>query len=1321
MVLLGFPLGVQQAAAVTTGSGTVSLTALGTAVTENFNTLATTGPASTLPTGWFFDETNTNGNNTYSAGTGSGTTGDTYSFGAAGNTERAFGTLRSNTLTPIVGAGFTNNTGTTITKLDVRYTGEQWRIGVTSRNAADHLDFQYSTTATSIASGSFIGIPAFNFNSPIVNGTAGALDGNNPLNRSVVSGSITGISVANGATVFIRWLDFDITSSDDGLGIDDFSITPLVGDAAPAVTATSPLAGATSVAVSSNVSVTFSEPVNVTGNWYSISCATSGAHTAGVSGGPTVFTLDPSADFASSESCTVTVFAANVSDQDTDDPPDQMGANFVFSFTTVEQFACGDPRTYIHTVQGSGAASPIVGTKVDIEGIVVGASQGTGSFGGFYVEEADSDSDADPATSEGIFVLSAAPTVALGDRVRARGTVTEFVTSSGGVSSSLTELTGVGSVLVCSTGNTVTPTPITLPVAALSDFERYEGMLVTFAQTLTATETFTLGRFGEVRLAANGRLYTPTAVVAPGAPANALEQANDRRSFVLDDGNNSQNIDPTAQGYYPTGGLSASNTLRSGYTTTGLSGVFDERFGAYRVQARGPISFNSSTNPRTSGPDPVGGNVKVGSANVLNFFNGDGSGGGFPTSRGATTPSELARQEAKIVSELAAIGADIFGLMEIENDSGPSSAIAELVASLNAAVGAGTYSYINTGIIGTDEIKVALIYKPSAVTPVGAWQILTSAIDTRFIDTKNRPTLAQTFVHNATGAKFTVAVNHLKSKGSACDDVGDPDLGDGQGNCNQTRTNAAAAIVDWLNTDPTASGSPDFLLIGDMNAYAKEDPITQFISGGYTDLVALYEGPTAYSYVFDGQAGYIDHALASAHLGGAVSGVGHWHNNADEPIVLDYNVEFKTAGQVTSFYSSGPYRASDHDPVVVGFDLQDTTPPQWATFPPDVTRSTGPAATTCGTFVSDADLGTPTATDNAPGAVTITRSAVPSGNIFPVGVTTITYTATDASGNTATATQKVTVVDDTPPAITAPLDAVYELAIMVPAANPTDANAIDNCGPVTLTVTESSNGGAGSPANPLVIIRMYTATDGSGNSASATQTITVMDITPPLITGAPTTSPNANHWWNTPVTVHFTCADNSGNVTCPADVTLSGDGADQSVTGTATDAAGNTATTTVGDIDIDQTKPTITFTGAATYTVSQTVNITCAAADTLSGLSTAVCPGASGAAFTFGLGSHTLSASATDAAGNASTATFTFTVTDDTASVCTLVQQFVSNSGVATSLCAKLDAAAAARARGSVNGHDNQIQAFINEVNAQRGKSISDANANTLISLAGGL
>ena len=448
------------------------------------------------------------------------------------------------------------------------------------------------------------------------------------------------------------------------------------------------------------------------------------------------------------------------------------------------------------------------------------------------------------------------------------------------------------------------------------------AMLVTFGQTLTATEVFNLGRFGEVSLSGVGRLRNPTAIALPGAPALAVADQNNRSRIILDDGNNQQNIDPTR---YPQGGLSASNTLRVGDTLPGLTGVMDFQFGNYRIQPVGAITWTHS-NPRTAAPAAVGGNLKVASFNVLNYFNGNGTGvdgapGGFPTPRGASDLFEFGRQRAKIISALSAINGDIVGLMEIENDPVPNSAIEDLVAGLNAQMGAGTYAFINTGVIGTDEIKVALIYKPAAVTPVGAFKIITTAVDPRFIDTLNRPSLAQTFQRTSTGARLTVVVNHLKSKGSDCNAVGDPDLGDGAGNCNITRTNAARALVDWLATDPTASGDPDFLIIGDLNSYTFEDPIRHIVSSGYTNLVAQFGGTSAYSYVFNGESGYLDHALASSSLASQATGTTDWHINPDEPTVLDYNVDFKTPNQIITFYDPGPYRASDHDPVIIGLAL----------------------------------------------------------------------------------------------------------------------------------------------------------------------------------------------------------------------------------------------------------------------------------------------------------------------------------------------------------------------------------------------------------------
>ncbi len=264
------------------------------------------------------------------------------------------------------------------------------------------------------------------------------------------------------------------------------------------------------------------------------------------------------------------------------------------------------------------------------------------------------------------------------------------------------------------------------------------------------------------------------------------------------------------------------------------------------------------------------------------------------------------------------------GLIEIENNE--FEAVDDLVAGLNDAVGAGTYAYVDTGYIGTDAIKVAFIYKTGTVSLVGDYAVLDESVDSRFIDTKNRPALAQSFMDNANGGIFTAVVNHLKSKGSSCDDLGDPDLGDGAGNCNLTRTAAAEALVDWLATDPTGSGDADFLIIGDLNAYDKEDPIDAILAGGYDDLVYQYLGENAYSYVFDGQLGYLDHALANGALVPEISGVTIWHINADEASLIDYDMFYKKDPQ-DAIYAPDAYRSSDHDPVLIGLDVCDEIAP----------------------------------------------------------------------------------------------------------------------------------------------------------------------------------------------------------------------------------------------------------------------------------------------------------------------------------------------------------------------------------------------------------
>ena len=711
---------------------------------------------------------------------------------------------------------------------------------------------------------------------------------------------------ANGGDAFAPATEWDGFATDtfDGLGAHACGPTP---DAAPAVQTTVPSAGATEVAVDSNITVTFTEPVDVTGSWFAISCSASGPHTAVASGGPTTFTLDPDLDFTLGEQCTVTVTAAQVTDQDTDDPPDPMLADAVVGFTVTAQ-ACGQPFTPISQIQGGGDVSPLAGQSgIATEAVVTGDHQGPTGLNGFFLE--DPVPDANPATSEGVFVFVPAASpfagvdVAVGDTVRVAGRVTEFQQQ--------TEVDNVTTLIVCSPGAPLAPVVVTLPETTNGDLERFEGMYVSIPQTLTVQQNFFQGRFGQVTLASGGRLATPTDVYPAGTTEAIAElDSNLRRMIVLDDAFSGQNPNPTPY-------IGDDNTLRAGDDVSGLVGNID--FGAvnsstairdYRIQPTAEPVIRR-VNARQNAPDPVGGEVAVASFNVLNYFNGDGLGGGFPTSRGATNPAEFTRQRDKIIAAISAMDASVVGLMELENDPLGNSAIEDLVSGLNAATAPGTYAFIDTGVVGGDEIRVGLLYQPAEVAPIGLFKTLTHVENPLFDDTRNRPALAQTF-RTVSGATFTVVVNHLKSKGSEC--AGDPDIGDGQGNCNLTRVQAATALAQWIATDPTGSGDPDYLIIGDLNSYGREDPILTLEDAGFANLVEAHVGVEGYSYVFDGMSGSLDQALSTASLASQVTGVTEWHINADEPSVIDYNLEFKPQ----DLYTPTPFRSSDHDPVLIG-------------------------------------------------------------------------------------------------------------------------------------------------------------------------------------------------------------------------------------------------------------------------------------------------------------------------------------------------------------------------------------------------------------------
>ncbi len=732
-------------------------------------------------------------------------------------------------------------------------------------------------------------------------------------------------AVDNAELVQLRIMTTNATGSDEWVGVDNISITgtPVAGDTAPYVASTSPANGG-EIAANDNIVITFSEPVTLGSNWFDITCTTSSTHTAVVTDGDPVYTLNPDNDFTAGESCTVNIYADFVTDED--DPPDTMESNYAFTFSVA--YGCGDPFTAIPAIQGNGTSSPIVGNVVSTEGIVTADYQTdayvSGTKNGFFMQSASGDGD--PATSEGLFIYSTLTDVHVGDHVRVTGTVKEQF--------NLTELSPVTQILVCSSGNSVEPTEFSLPAATMLDFEKFEGMYVTIPQELTIVEYYNFDQFGEIVLGTE-RFMQFTAVNEPDPTGFAAWNADlALNSILLDDGREASNPDPAR---HPNGSpFTLENLFRGGDKLTNVIGVMDYNFSKYRIQPTAGADYESM-NPRTLAPDvdEVPGSLKVASFNVLNYFTTIDTGAficspsGTMECRGADTAEELTRQRNKILAALLVIDADVVGVMEIENDRplGPSElpdyAVADLVVGLNDAVGEGTYAYIATGAIGTDAIKQAIIYKPAAVTPVGGYQLLTSAVDSRFIDTLNRPALAQVFADNRTGESFVVAVNHLKSKGSACPD--DPDLLDGAGNCNLTRKAAAQALVDWLANPGYFPDMENALIIGDLNSYDYEDPIDMIKLGSddeadtdddYYDVLKEFRGEEAYGYLYGSQLGYLDYALVNTHLVDYLLDVNFWNINADESDLINYDMTYKLPAQ-DAIYAPDAYRSSDHDPVIL--------------------------------------------------------------------------------------------------------------------------------------------------------------------------------------------------------------------------------------------------------------------------------------------------------------------------------------------------------------------------------------------------------------------
>ncbi len=689
----------------------------------------------------------------------------------------------------------------------------------------------------------------------------------------------------------------------------------------------------------------------------------------------------------------------------------------------------------IHDVQGSGATSPLVGQTVSVEGVVIGVFQGATQLKGFFLQEEDADADADPNTSEGIFVFcNACPTsVAEGQRVRVTGVVSEF--------NGLTEITSstVGSVIITDAGNhlaEVTPTVITLPIVGDVNayYEARESMRVTFADPLIVSEYFELARYGQIVLYQGARPFQYTDGSPPsvaGVTAHADELL--RRRVILDDDNNVENayLNQTAGNqviYHPraNGGFSVgtqgTDFFRGGDLVSNLTGVLHWSFSggtsvdAWRIRptAATPVTFTVA-NPRPATAPAVGGAIRAAGANMLNYFttidstssssSGPCGPSGGQDCRGADSVGELNRQRERAAIVVCTLNADVMALMEMENTTA-SATVTDLLGAVNTRCGGTTpYAFVNTGgTLGTDAIRVHLIYRAGVVATFGSPLVDLDPIH-------NRPPTAQTFdvvdANNpAFGKRFTVIANHLKSKGCSGATGADLDTGDGQGCFSDRRTQQASRMLSWVSgTVVPAAGNADVLLLGDFNSYGKEPPVTTLTNGGFTDLAGTLLGTNSYSYLFNGELGHLDYAFASASLAAKVKGVGNWHINADESDLLDYNDEIKDVGESAFeakpdgsllspprvvFQASTAYRASDHDPVLVGlFDVAAT--PTIIANPSSTTVLVGATAT-----LTAAATGVPTPTVqwfvSTDGGVTF--SSIPGAT-----ATTLSFTAQASDNN----------------------------------------------------------------------------------------------------------------------------------------------------------------------------------------------------------------------------------------------------------------------------------------------------------------------------------
>lgn len=561
---------------------------------------------------------------------------------------------------------------------------------------------------------------------------------------------------------------------------------------------------------------------------------------------------------------------------------------------------CGTGVIPVSRIQGTGDHSSFAGQTVSVEGIITMDARQRGGFRGFYLQQADGETDNDPQSSEALFVYTHRTDGQHGDRVHVSGRVKEF--------HGLTELTDITSITRCGNGRLPEPVSVTLPWQDGEPPEHLENMRINVAGELTVINHYNLARYGELTLAAKPQTMA-TEILEPGPGAQSRHRWQAINRLLLDDGLGARNPRPIP---WPGPQLSANNTVRTGDKVSGLTGIVDFRFGAWRLQPQSTPAF-SPANPRAPAPErPESATLRVVTLNLGNFFNGDGRGGGFPAARGARSATQFEQQKARLVAALTAPNPDIIAVTEMENDGyDGDSAIAELAGALGSH-----WRYVETSDnTGNDAIRTDLLYRSDRVVAEGS----PSRLTTTPFDRRGRPPVTQVFRLIHSDRALRVVVPHLKSKACRGASGQNRDQDDGQGCYNHSREQATRAIIRWTNALPHPDGLSGTLITGDMNAYARETPLQLLEAAGFINAVRHIHGCTDTtckhtSYSYHGRSGTLDYSLVSKRLLPRIVDARTWSINSDEPRALGYK------GPVT-VPTGQPWRSSDHNPVITDLSL----------------------------------------------------------------------------------------------------------------------------------------------------------------------------------------------------------------------------------------------------------------------------------------------------------------------------------------------------------------------------------------------------------------